>query len=146
MPRAGRFHDFGQHPAHILRVDEENRRAVRAGAGGTKDALAHRLEPRARLGNVGDFETDMMLPAIGVLRQKAVDRRLRAQRLDQLDLGAVHGTVSAGGVDKTNFHPLSGHVEGIMDPRRTHDVAPEDDAVGDRRRRHADMVEPVEFH
>ena len=46
-----RLHNLGQNPAHVLGMDEENQRAVRADAGGAEDALAERLELGAGLGD-----------------------------------------------------------------------------------------------
>ena len=42
----GRLHDLGQHPAHVLGMDEEDRRAVRADARLAEHLRALALEPR----------------------------------------------------------------------------------------------------
>ena len=104
-----RLHNLGQNPAHILGMDEENQRAVRADAGGAEDALAERLELGAGLGDVGHFEAQVMLPAERVLGEEACERGVLAERLDQLDLGdkitfVIHDWGSALGFDWANRH------------------------------------------
>src|SRR3989344_3708095 len=141
-----RLHDLGQHPAHILGVQEKNQRSMRPDAGLAEHALAQRLERGLGGMNVGDFVAHMMLPARRVLLEKARDRGVARQRLDQLDLRAVQRAIGAGGIDETHLHSLFGQVERRVDLRRAHHVTVKDDAVGDRRRRNADMVQTSQFH
>ena len=67
-----------------------------------------------------------------------------------IGLSAPSGSISSiwhvRRIDEAHLHPLFGHVEGFVDRARAHDVAPEGDAVGDRRGGDADMVEAAEFH
>src|SRR3546814_13233929 len=79
----------------VCSSDLEDRRAVRADARGAENALAHGFELRARLGNIGHFETDMVLPAERVLLEEAAARRIGIERLDQLELRA-DGAFGAG--------------------------------------------------
>ena len=72
--------------------------------GGPEDARALALEMGARGGDVGDFEADMVLAAARVLLEELDDRRVRAQRLDQLDL-------HIGRIDEAHAHALRGQVE-----------------------------------
>ena len=74
--------------------------------------------------DVGHFETDLMLPAERVLREEPVDRRVRAERLDQLDLRVRC-------INETHSHPLRGEVERFVDRGCTHNITPMHDAVGD---------------
>src|SRR5690606_13024292 len=64
---------------------------------------------------------------------------------DQLDLRAVHATVRRS-VDEADLHPLLGQVERLGDVARTHRLPIVRDAVGNGRRRDADMIETAEFH
>src|SRR3546814_1929474 len=66
-----RLHNLGQHPAHILGVKEEDQRPMRPDPRLAEHALAHRLELGLGGVNVGDFVTQMMLPARRVLLQES---------------------------------------------------------------------------
>src|SRR6185503_925264 len=79
-----RLHDLGQHAAHVLGVDEEDERPVRADARLAEDPRAFLLELGLRRVDVGDLEADMMLPAQRVLLEEIRDRAILAERLDQL--------------------------------------------------------------
>ena len=109
-------------------------------------ALAQRLERRLGRVNIGHFVAHVVLPPGGVLRQKAGDPGIARQRLDQFDLRAVQRAIRTRRVDEAHLHALLRQVEGLMDLRRAHHVAPEHNAVRNRRRRNADMVEPAELH
>ena len=111
---------------------------MRADPGLAEDTLAHRNKFGARGVDVGHFETDMMLSPPRVFGEETVDGRVSAERFDQLDLRAVRG------VDEADFHTLRGQIERLVDFGRAHDIAPEGNAVSDRRRRNADMVEANE--
>jgi hypothetical protein len=78
-----------QHAAHVLGVDEDHRHAV--GADPRLTGSQHRcaLGPHVVAGgdDIWDLEADVMLAALRVLGQEAVDRRSLAVRLDQFDLG-----------------------------------------------------------
>src|SRR5690348_6962570 len=51
----GRFHDLGQHAAHVLRVDEEDQRPMRADARLAEHLAALSFEPCLGRVNVGYF-------------------------------------------------------------------------------------------
>ena len=65
-----RLHDLDQNAAHILGVDEEHQRAVRADAGLAEHARALGLELGLGGVDLGHFEADMMLPAERVLLEE----------------------------------------------------------------------------
>src|SRR5215217_6776439 len=104
-------------------MQEEDRRAVSADAGlaRAEDGRALGAQGVAGRQDVLDLETDVVLAALGVLRQEAVDRAVLAQRLDQLDL-------AVGKVDETDTHPLRRQVEGLMRLRGPEQVAVHRDA------------------
>ena len=88
--------------------------------------------------DVGHLEADMMLPAGRVLGEEPRDRRVLAQRLDQLDLAVRR-------VDEADPHALraAGRTArgSTVAPSRSRYIAI---ALLDRRRRDADMVEAAE--
>ena len=100
------FHNLGQHPPHVLRVKEKDQRPMRPDPRLPQHAHALALEPGLRLTNIRHLETDMMLPPKRILGEKAKDRRLLPQRLDQLDL-------AIGRIDKADADALSGEIERI---------------------------------
>ena len=83
------FHDLGQHPAHVLGVEEEDHRPVRPDPGFSQHPRALGLEPRLGRANIGHLETYMMLPAERILLEERGDRLILPKRLDQLDLRAL---------------------------------------------------------
>src|ERR1044072_2619699 len=129
MPRS--FHYFRQHAAHVLGMDEEDERAMRADARLAEDARALSLEFGLGGVDLGHLEADVMLPAERVLLEELHDRAILAEWLNQLDL-------VVGRVDEAAADPLGGQVE-----RRAMRFGVEHVAIGfeapfDRRRRHAD--------
>ena len=136
-----RLHNLGQNPAHVLGMDEENQRPMRANAGFAQHALTQRLKLSLRDMNIGHFVTDMMLPAGRVLVEEALDRRVSGQRLDQFNLRAVERAFGTRCINKADLHALFGKVERIMDLRRAHYIAVKDDAVCNGGRCDANMVE-----
>ena len=136
-----RLHNLSQNPAHILWMHKEYQRPVRTNARLAQHAFAHGLKLGFGGVDIGHFVTQMMLPTLGVLFKERRDAGVPRQRLDQLNLRPVLRAVETGSINKANFHPLNGQVKWIMDFRRTHHVAVERDAVRDRRRCNADMVE-----
>ena len=78
LPRA--FHDLGQHPAHVLGVEEEHQ-ACHAPRSAVRPRMRTPLPSNqaSRRVDVGHFEADMMLPAERILREEIDDRRVRAQ-------------------------------------------------------------------
>ena len=99
-----RLHDFREDAAHVLGVDEEHGRAVRADAGFAEDACAFGLELGLGGVDVGDLEADVVLAAERVLVEELRDRRIVAERLDQLDL-------AVGRIDEADADALRGKVE-----------------------------------
>jgi hypothetical protein len=81
----------------------------------------------------------MMLPALWILLEEPRDRRLRAKRLDQLDLAVRR-------IDEADAYALRGQVERRAMRFRAEEGEVELQAPLDRRRRHADMVQATEFH
>jgi uncharacterized ferritin-like protein (DUF455 family) len=73
----------------ILGVQEEHRLVVRAVPGLTiaQHARTACLELVARGVDILDLVADMVDAAVGIAREESRDRRLLAQRLQQLDLG-----------------------------------------------------------
>jgi len=128
-----RFHNFREHAAHVLRVNEKDGRAVSADARGTEDACALPLEPCTRLLNVIRLEADMMLPASRVLLEELQNGGILAQRLDQLDL-------LIGRVDETDAHSLRGKAEGRSMRLGAEHIAVCFEALLDRRGCDPDMV------
>src|SRR3546814_7609070 len=61
--------------------------------------------------NIGHFEADVVLSARRVLLEELHDRRVLAQRLDQLDL-------AVGRIDEAHTHALRRQVERLVDLRR----------------------------
>src|SRR6185369_14243986 len=133
------LHDLGQDAAHVLGVDEEDERPVRADARLAEDASAFGLEFGLGRVDLGHLEADVMLPAERVLLEELHNRRIRTQRFDQLDL-------AIGGVDEADPYALCRKVERLAMRLGAEHVAVELEAPLDRRRRHADMVEAAEFH
>ena len=74
MPLDGRLHDLGQHPTHVLRVDEEDEGAVRADARLAQHPRAFLFELHLGGVDVGDFKADVMLPAERILLEELYDR------------------------------------------------------------------------
>ena len=58
-----RFQNLGQHAAHILGMDEENQRAVRAESRLAEHCAALGLKPCLGFVDVGHFIAEMVLPA-----------------------------------------------------------------------------------
>jgi len=137
--RLRRCHQFDQHARRIARVNEDHRHAVRAHPGFA--GAQHGGTPRPHLIAGGDdvrhFETDMMLPAGGVLLQEPVDRRIIAQRLDQFQL-------AVGDIDEGDAHPLRRQVEGGGGDGGTEQPFVHGDGRIDADAGDADMVEPAE--
>ena len=81
--------EFDQGSGTILGIQEKDRFAMRPGfwAPIAKDAGACPLQLLARGKNVGDLEAEMMNRTTRMFIQKFRDRRLRAERFDQFDLG-----------------------------------------------------------
>src|SRR3546814_2239422 len=94
--------NLGQHPAHILGVEEEDQSPMRSDPWATEHAFAHRLELCLGGVDVGDFVAHMMLPPRRILLQKPRDRGVAGQRLDQLDLRPVEAGVSRR-IDETQL-------------------------------------------
>src|SRR3954454_8804831 len=134
-----RFHDFREYTAHVLRVYKEDERAVRADARLAEHARALRLELGPGGLDVGHLEADMMLPAEGVLLEELHDRRVRPERLDQLDL-------AVGRVDEADADALRGKVEGGPVRLGAEHRAVHGQAVLDRWRREPDMVQSAQLH
>src|SRR5438045_208268 len=99
-----RFHDLGQDAAHVLRVDEEDERPMRADARLAEHPRTLGFELGLGGVDVGHLEADMVLPAERVLLEESHDRRALAERLDQLDL-------RIGSVDETHAHALRRKIE-----------------------------------
>src|SRR4029079_14615649 len=133
------FHYFREHAAHVLGVDEEDERAVRADARLSEDARALGFELGFRGVDVGNLEADMVLPAQRVLLEEFHDRRVLAQGLDQFDL-------RIGRVDEADTDALRGKIECWAVRLGAEHLAIGFEALLDRRRRDADMVEAAEFH
>src|SRR5262245_57232862 len=110
------FHDLGQHAAHVLGMEEEDRRTMCANARRPEDANALFAIEDTRSLDIGHFEAQMVLPAFGIPLEELKDRRVRAQRLDQLDL-------TIGRVDEANAHALSRKVERLAHYFRAHPLA-----------------------
>lgn len=68
-----RFHNLGQHPAHILGMHEKNQCAMRANPRLAQNAFAQALELGLGGVDVGHFVTDMMLPTRRVLLKERRD-------------------------------------------------------------------------
>src|SRR3546814_7939105 len=85
------------------------------------------------------FEADVVLSARRVLLEELHDRRVLAQRLDQLDL-------AVGRIDEAHTHALRRQVERLVDLRRAKQADVHFDRFLDRRRRNADMVEATDRH
>ena len=60
------LHQLDQHAAHVLRVEEDHRRAVRADPGLAEHPGALRLHLGLGGVDVGDLEADMMLASLRV--------------------------------------------------------------------------------
>src|SRR6516165_136875 len=81
--------DLDQRPGKILRMQKQDRLAMRADLG---LAISEHPSPFLDQGiaggdDVGDLVADMVDAAVGIALQEFCDRRLVAQRLDELDLG-----------------------------------------------------------
>lgn len=114
----GAFHEFDQDPAHLLRMEEDDGRAVGADAGfaGAEDGDAPGAHFGDGDGDVLDLETDMVLSAPGVLGEEADDRAGLIEGFDEFDLGG-------GGVDEADLDALMRQVERFADLRRPQHVA-----------------------
>ncbi len=135
------FHDLGQLAHHILGMEEEDRRAMRADARGAEDALALPLEPlprRAqypRLRNKGDAAR----PA-GSSRENCGSKAVSPK-------GSINSICvpfipeSVGVLTKQTFTPCSGRSNGSTISSRAHRLAVKRDAVGDGGRRNTDVIE-----
>ena len=90
--------ELDQGAAEILGVQEKDRLAVGAGfrLAVAEHARAGRLEAIARGDDVVDLVADMVHAAGGVAREELRDRRGRAQRMQQLDLGVRQGDEDSG--------------------------------------------------
>src|SRR6478672_2060413 len=135
----GSFHDLREDPAHVLGVDEEDQRPMGADARLTEHAGALGLELGLGGVDVGHLEADMVLPAERIALEELHDRRVLAQRLDQLDL-------RIGRVDEADADALRGEVEGGAMRLGAEHGPIGVEALLDRRRRDANMVEAAEFH
>src|SRR5713101_6234481 len=84
-----RMLELDQGAAKILRMQEQNRLAVRAhlGLAVAQHARALRLERIARGDDVVDLVAQMMDAAVRIALEEFRDRRGRAQRLQEFDLG-----------------------------------------------------------
>src|SRR5260221_2127838 len=133
------LHYFRQHAAHVLWVDEEDERPVRADARLAEDAGALGLELGLGGVDVGHLEADMVLPAERVLLEEFCNWRVFPERLDQLDLRIRR-------VDEAHADTLGGEVECRPMRLRAEHVAVPVEAPLDRRGCHADMIEAAEFH
>ena len=133
------LHDLGEDSAHVLGVDEEDGGAVGADARFTEDARALGFELGLGGVDVGDLEADVVLAALRVLVEKPRDRGAVAQGLDQLDL-------AVGRVDEADADALRGKVKGGAVPLGAEHLAVELEAVLDRGRRDADVVQSSQFH
>ena len=111
-----RFHDLGQHPAHVLGMEEEDRRAVRPDPRVPKDAHAFAVVECPRRLDVRNLEAEVVLPALGIALEELDDRQVRAQRLDQLDL-------AVGRVDEADADTLRRQVERLPHHLRPHPLA-----------------------
>lgn len=140
----GRFHNLGQHPAHILWVDEEYHRPVRTNARFAQHLFALGFKPRLGRNDVGNFITNMVLPAQGVALHPFSNGGVGGERLQQLDLRA-RCSIQTGRIDEAHLHPLFGQVKGFGNVIRAHDVAVERDGSGKIGCRHADVVESTKF-
>ena len=69
-----RLHDLGEHAAHVLGMDEEHRRAVRADARLAEHARALGFELGLGGVDVGHLEADVVLAAERVLLEELRDR------------------------------------------------------------------------
>ena len=141
-----RFHDLGEHALHVLGMHKKDKRPVRPDPRLAQHAFALAFEPGLGGVDIGHFVAHVVLAPGGVLVEERLDRGVARQRLDQLDLRAAERAIRAGRIDEADFDPLLGQVERLMNLRRPHDIAIERDAVGDRGRGDADMVETAEFH
>ena len=91
-------------PPMSLGWTKKTERPVRADARLAEDARALGLELGLGGVDVGHLEADVMLAAERVLLEELRDRRVFAQRLDQLDL-------AVGRIDEADAHALRGQVE-----------------------------------
>ncbi len=67
-----RLHNLSQNPAHILGMEEEYQRPMRANAGLAQHALAHGLKLGLGGVDIGHFIAHMMLATCGFLARKPV--------------------------------------------------------------------------
>ena len=86
--RVGHFHDLGQLPAHVLGVDENDQRAMRAHARLAQNTLALSFKPRLGGVNIGHFKSNMVLPTQRVALQPFANSGVWRGGLQQFDLGA----------------------------------------------------------
>src|SRR6478672_7416377 len=122
------FHKFREHPAHVLGMDKEDERAMRADAWFTEDAGALGFELGLGGVDVGDLEADVMLAAKRILLEEFHDRRIIAERLDQLDL-------AVGRIDEADADALRGEVERLAVRLGVEQISVELQTVLNRRRR-----------
>src|SRR3712207_4513422 len=117
-----RLHQLHQDPAHVLGVDENNRRAMRPDPRLAKHFCTLRLHLPLGLVDVRNLEAHMMLATRGVLHEEGDEGRALAQRLNQLDLAVRR-------IDEADADTLRRQIERLMDLRRTEEVAIERDAL-----------------
>ena len=104
-----------------------------------KDAHALAVIEGPRRLDVRHLEAEVMLPALGIALEEFHDRRVRAQRLDQLDL-------AVGRVDEAHPHPLRRQVERLPHHLRPHPLAVQGDRLPIDGGGDPDMVQASEFH
>src|SRR5688572_26917738 len=134
-----RFHDLGQNAAHVLGMDEEYERAMRADARLAEHPRALGLELGLGGTDVRHLEADVVLAAERLALQEFDDRRIRTQRLDQLDL-------RIGRVDEAHADALRRQVKRLSVRLGSEHRPIKLKVPLDRRSRHADMVEAAEAH
>ena len=110
-----------------------------------ENAFAQPFEPAACFVDVLDFVAQVMLPACRVLREKTMDGRVFAKRLDQFDLRS-ESPILARCVDETDLYTLLLHLERIAYSSRTHDITIIGDRFLNRWRCDANVVETAKFH
>src|SRR3546814_15768247 len=62
VPALRRLHNLGQHPAHILRLEEDDHSPLRSYPWATEQAFHHRLELALGGVDVGHFLAHLILP------------------------------------------------------------------------------------
>ena len=86
-----RLHEFDQKAAHVLGVNEDDQRTMRADARLAQNGGALGDEGVAGFVDVLDLETDVVLTALGVLGQEAMDRGLSRRRARSVRSGCWAG-------------------------------------------------------